>query len=137
MLQFFCLQSCLASSNTSSPQQVDLRDQPMMKELHSPIKGEFITRLLLSFTHPEWSSVRIVRNASSCCYLKTLDTIGNCQRPVVLFGVSYICIKITNLWKFEHNWLSKLRDKNGKKTKNTLVTQSCMLSDTWFRDLKL
>ena len=35
--------------------------------------------------------------------------------------------KITNLWKFELNRSSKLRDNNERK--NTLVTQSCVLSD--------
>ena len=42
--------------------------------------------------------------------------------------------KITNLWKFELNWLSKLQDSNGRN--NIFVTQSCALSDAWFRDLK-
>ena len=55
--------------------------------------------------------------------LKTLDTIGNCQRPVFTFGVSQHKPKITNLWKFEHNWSSKLQDKNERK--NTLVTKLC------------
>ena len=43
--------------------------------------------------------------------------------------------KITNLWKFEPNWSSKLRDNNGRK--NTIVTQSRVLSDAWFWDLKI
>ena len=33
--------------------------------------------------------------------LKTLDTIGNCQRLVFSLGVSQHIHKITNLWKFE------------------------------------
>ncbi len=65
--------------------------------------------------------------------LKTLDTFGNCQRPVFSLGVSQHMHKITNLWKFELNWSSELRNNNG--TKNTLVTRSCVLSDAWFRDL--
>ena len=40
---------------------------------------------------------------------------------------------IKNLWKFE-DWSSDLRDNYERK--NTLVTRSCVLSDTWFRDLK-
>ena len=44
--------------------------------------------------------------------LKTLDTIGNCQRPVFSLGVSQHMHKTTNLWKFE---LKKLRDKKWKK----------------------
>ena len=40
--------------------------------------------------------------------------------------------KTTNLWKFELSCSSKLRD-NKKK----LVKWSCVLSDAWFRDLKI
>ena len=57
-----------------------------------------------------------------------------CQRLVFTFGVSQHMPKITNLWKFELNWSSKLRDNNERK--NTLVTRSYVLSDAWFRDLK-
>ena len=64
--------------------------------------------------------------------LTALDTTGNCQRPVFSLGVSQHMHKITNLWKFELNWSSKLRDKNERK-KTHLVTQSCVLSDAWFR----
>ena len=67
-----------------------------------------------------------------CHSLKTLDTIGNCQRPVLSFGVSQHMHKITNLWKFELNWSLKLRHNN--ESKSTLVRRSCVLSDAWFRD---
>ena len=40
-----------------------------------------------------------------------------------------------NLWKFELNWSSKLQGKNGRK--NAIDTQSCVLSDAWFWDLKI
>ena len=53
---------------------------------------------------------------------------GDCQRPVFSLGVSQHMHKITNLWKFELNWSSK---------KNTLVKRRCVLSDDWFRDLKI
>ena len=66
--------------------------------------------------------------------LKTLDTIGNCQRTVFSLGVSQHMHKITNLWKFELKWSSKVQDMN--ELKNTIVTRSCVLSDAWFRDLK-
>ena len=46
-----------------------------------------------------------------------------------------IFTKWVNLWKFELNWSSKLRDNNERKT--TLFTRSCVLSDAWFRDLKI
>ena len=61
------------------------------------------------------------------CPLKTVDTIGNCQRPVFSLGVSQHMHKITYLGKCELNWSSKLRDSNERK--NTLVTQSCVLLD--------
>ena len=58
--------------------------------------------------------------------LKTLDTIGNCQRPVFSPGVSQHTHKITNLGKFELNRSSKLRDNNergptGLQTNTTYV----------------
>ena len=60
-------------------------------------------------------------------YLKTLDTIGNFQRLV-----------FTNLWKFELNRSSKLRDiiERKKHPCGTMVTPSCVRLDAWFRDLK-
>ena len=66
--------------------------------------------------------------------LKTMDTIGNCQRLVFTVGVSQHMHKITNLWKFELNQSSNLRDNNEKK--KNLLSRSCALSDAWFRDLK-
>ena len=64
--------------------------------------------------------------------LKTLDTIGNCQRPVISLVVSqHTCMhKITSLCKFEVNWSSKLRDNYERKI--TLLTRSCALSDARF-----
>ena len=41
---------------------------------------------------------------------KTLDTVGNCQRPTFSLCVSQHVHKITYLWKFELNWSSKLLD---------------------------
>ena len=48
--------------------------------------------------------------------LKTLETIGNCQRLVFSLGVSQHMHNITDLGKFELNWSSKLRDNNERKT---------------------
>ena len=62
--------------------------------------------------------------------LMIVDTISNCQRPVFSLGVSEHKHKITNLWKFELNRSSKLRDKN--EIKNTPVTRNCVLSYAWF-----
>ena len=66
--------------------------------------------------------------------LKTLDTIGNCQRPVFSLGVfqhMHINNKHVKIWAQS---VVEVWDINERK--NTLVTQSCVLSDAWFRDLK-
>ena len=47
--------------------------------------------------------------------LKTLDTIGNCQRPVFSLGVYQHMHKITNPWKFELGWSLELRDNYERK----------------------
>ena len=59
--------------------------------------------------------------------LKTMDTIGNCQRPVFTVGVPQHMHNITNLYKFELNRSSNLRDNNERKI--TLVTRSCVRLD--------
>ena len=56
--------------------------------------------------------------------LKPVDYIGNCQRPVFSLGVSQAMHEITNLWKFELNWSSKLRDNNERK-KHPCHTKLC------------
>ena len=58
------------------------------------------------------------------CALKTLDTISDCQRPVSSLGVSQHMHKTTNLWVFELNRSSNLRDDNERKY--TLVTRNCV-----------
>ena len=62
----------------------------------------------------------VVVNVCIDFVLKTLDTIGNCQRLVFAVGVSRHMHKITNLWKFELNRSLKLRDINELR-KNILV----------------
>ena len=57
-------------------------------------------------------------------YLKTLDTIGYCQRPLFSLGVSQHIQKITNLCKFELNWSSELRD-NYERKKHPCHTKLC------------
>ena len=87
-------------------------------------------KLLLCLTQrSHWS--HMLESHLAC--LKTLYTIGHCQRLVFTVCVSQHMHKITNLWKFELNWSSKLWDMNERK--NTLLT-SCVLSDAWFLDLK-
>ena len=63
--------------------------------------------------------------------LKAVDTIGSCQRLAFTVGVSQHMLKITNLWKFERNRSSNLRDNNERT--NTLVTLSCVRLDSLFR----
>ena len=56
--------------------------------------------------------------------LKAVDTIGNCQRIAFTVGVSKHMHKITNLWKFELNLSSNLRDNNERK-KHPCHTKLC------------
>jgi len=49
------------------------------------------------------------------CWLRAVDTIGNCQRLAFTVGLSQHIHKITNLWKFELNRSSNLRDMNERK----------------------
>ena len=56
--------------------------------------------------------------------LKAVDTIGNCQRLAFTVGVSQHMHKITNLWKFELNRSSKLRDNNERR-KHPCHTKLC------------
>ena len=65
------------------------------------------------FSNPLFSHVSTTLGAIT---LKTLDTIGNCQRPVFSLCVSQHMHKIINLWKFELNWSWKLPDNNERKT---------------------
>ena len=58
-------------------------------------------------------------------YLKVVDTIGNCQRLAFTVVVSQHMHKITNLWKFELNRSSKLRDNNERK-KHPCHTKLCV-----------
>ena len=67
-----------------------------------------------------WESLHQPAATATCNTFKTPATTGNCQRPVFSH-------KITNLWKFELNRSSKLRDYNERKS--TIVTRSCMRLD--------
>ena len=96
------------------------------------IKWGFYVKLLkqrcLFFKHSlriHWFDFKNAKLRTNGNYFKetTLDTIGNCQRPV--FSLREYQHKITNLRKFQLNWSSKLWDNNERI--NTLVTQSCVL----------
>ena len=68
--------------------------------------------------------------------LNILHTIGNCQRPVFSLGVAQHMHQITNLWTFQLNWSSKLRDNNERKTplSHKLYAFRCLISrprDFW------
>ena len=66
--------------------------------------------------------------------LKTLDTIGNRQRPVFSRGGSQHMHKVTNQWKFELNRSSKLQDNNERK--NTLVIHEAVCFQIWGLEIK-
>ena len=55
-----------------------------------------------------------------------MGTLGNCQRPLFLLGVSQHMHNIINLWTFWMNRSSKLQENNEEKN---LVVQICVLSD--------
>ena len=57
-------------------------------------------------------------------FLKSVDTIGNCQSPVFSPGVYLPMHKITNLWKFELDRSSELRD-NYERKKHPSHTKLC------------
>ena len=63
--------------------------------------------------------------------LKAVDTNGNCQNPVFSLCVSQHVHEITNLWKFELDWLSELRDNYERKKHHChtkLCTFRCLIS---------
>ena len=72
--------------------------------------------------HVQYRCVKPWKITAPLLKLKTVDTIGNCQRPVFSLGVYQH--KITNLWKFEPNRSSKLRDNNDRK-KHPCHTKLC------------
>ena len=57
--------------------------------------------------------------------LKTLDSIGNCQRPVFSLGVSQHMHKITNLWKFVLNWSREKSCERIMEEKTSLSHKLC------------
>ena len=69
-----------------------------------------------------WQNAMVQPDASAG--LKTVDTIGNCHRLDFTVGVSQHMHKITNLWKFELNRSSKLRDNNERR-KHPCHTKLC------------
>ena len=93
------------------------------------------TKSNFNLIHSVQSYKSLIFSVCAALCLKALDTFCNCQRPVVPRGISQQMNNITNLWKFELNRSSKLRDNNGRK--NTLVIRSCVLSNAWFWDLKI
>ena len=72
------------------------------------------------------------------CVLKALDTIGNCQRPVISLGVSqHDMHKIKNLWKFWGlNWSSNLQENNERKKLNS-YTNTFMMPNKRLQAFKL
>ena len=77
--------------------------------MFSPFHLDSSAELLLSLTSYLKGKKRLQKCRLKIIYdlLKTLDTIGSCQRLLFSFGVSKHMNKITNLRKFELNWSSK------------------------------
>ena len=94
------------------------------------IRGYFYTMYVAMFMYTCTVCINCVLT-----WLKAVDTIGNCQRPVFSLVVSQHMHKIRNLWKFELNRSPTFQDNNERK--NTHVTRSCVRLDSWFWDLKL
>ena len=67
--------------------------------------------------------------------LKTLDTIGNFQRPVFSLVVSQHKQKIANLWKFKLN-IGRRSCEIKIKEKTPLSHEVVCFQTDWFRDLK-
>ena len=59
----------------------------------------------------------LVRVITKRAYSLTLDTFGNCQRPIFSLGVSQhnFMHSITNLWKCGLNWSPNLQENNERK----------------------
>ena len=57
--------------------------------------------------------------------LKALDTFGNCQKAVLLLGVSQPMHEITNLWTSGLNLSSKLQENDERKNTIQCCTNLC------------
>ena len=74
-LWIFCvLQSGLGISIATTRHQVDVQDQPLIQELHSPVKGEFPENKLLILTR----SIEILNN---CTEVKSVLCLVWIDRP--------------------------------------------------------
>ena len=92
--------------------------------------GSSSTRVICS-QHLRMMRSRI--QPSGCCFLPHYLAMLTTNRVKISTGLLFYAYK-TNLWKFELNWSSKLRDK---ERKNALVTRSCVSSDAWFWNLEV
>ena len=73
-----------------------------IQQLHEkPTKPLHSSLVILSSLYLSWQLVVVVM----VVVLKTLDTIGICQRLFFTVGISQHMHKIKNLWKFELNWV--------------------------------
>ena len=86
---------------------------------HNKLSDKDVLRLRMYYNCGEFDYGEVIR-----CPLKTVNTIGNCQRLVFKVRVSQHMHKITNLWTFELNRSSNLRDNNERK-KRPCHTKLC------------
>ena len=91
-----------------------------LSKIHCAAQGRFPIEWIKMMFTVHWTETRLMIRSIKChrerTQLKTVDTVGNCQRLVFTVGVSQHMHKITNLWKFELNRSLKLRDIMKEKT---------------------
>ena len=112
------------------------RDISIFRLKPNPSDIEIVSKLISRYSIISWYRPSLVTSKQELFIVMSGDLhktknrhwtpFGNCQRPVFSLGVSQHMHKITNLWKFELNWSSKLQENNERKT--TLVAQTCAFS---------
>ena len=90
--------------------------------------------ILFSFILYFIKAIESILNKNFLFFVKTLDTIGYCQRPVFSLSVPQHSTKLKKTWKFELNWS---RDNSGRKKKrHPYHTKLCAFSCSILRPQK-
>ena len=98
-----------------------MKEKPPL--LHKFVCFQVHNKRLQSGLQRDFEIIKTLLSRIYAYKLKTLDIIGNCQRPVFSLAVSQHMHEVTN---FELNRSSKLRENSERKI--ILVTQSCVFS---------
>ena len=117
------------NQGTSNQQDILFGEKDLIKKKNHTKSGHWKSEqpLIFLFRVPmRRPSVATVFSLHKITNIKTLDTIGNCQRPVfsLTWCISKFMHEITNLWKFVLNQSSNLRDNNERK-KHSCHTKLC------------